>query len=108
MIVDCRSGFASKDTMERDGDVWQAAMDDADLTEAERRGLEELVRRDQDLHDEVRHLVGHLSANLGGSFVRAFVDLLREQGARRRPAGLVLPALQRVIGGHNRRGGDHG
>jgi hypothetical protein len=97
--VDWDGSFASRAVMTGDAELWRAAIEDARLTAVERQRVDSVLAEDEGLRCEVVYLVEHLSANLGGSFVRVFAELLIDEGASaRRPAALVLPALRTVIG----------
>ena len=83
--------------MTGDPAVWAKAIEDARLSEVERARVSDAVERDGDLRVEVTYLVERLSADLAGPFVRAFAELLGEGRSSERAAGLVLPALSRVL-----------
>ena len=76
--------------------IWRSAAEDARLSAEDRRNLARACLRDPGLEDELRFLVAHLSANLGGRFLRLFADELRH-GERRYPGASMVTALQETI-----------
>lgn len=80
--------------MEEPGSIWRGASRDADLSGADTSTLERACRRDPALADELDFLVAHLNANLGATFLRAFVVHLRG-GAHREDA--LIAALSETI-----------
>jgi hypothetical protein len=76
--------------------IWRSAADDARLSADDRRNLARACLRDPGLEEELRFLVAHPSANLGGRFLRLFADELRHGGRRYSGASLVT-ALHETI-----------
>jgi hypothetical protein len=80
--------------MDEFGPIWHRAARDVGLSEERARRVECACRDDPALADELDFLVAHLSANLGGAFLRAFVGEL-ERDAGREEA--LIGALQETI-----------
>lgn len=76
--------------------IWRSAAEDAGLSPEDRRSLAGIFRCKPGLEEELRFLVAHLSANLGGRFLRLFVDELRD-GKRRHPDASIVTALHETI-----------
>ena len=76
--------------MDELGSIWQGTARDARLGEARSRRLERACRHDPALADELDFLVAHLSADLGGTFLRAFVVQLERATGREEALMLAL------------------
>jgi hypothetical protein len=80
--------------MDEVGSIWHHVARDVGLSEEHARRVECACRDDPALADELDFLVAHLSANLGGAFLRVFVGEL-ERDAGREEA--LIGALQETI-----------
>lgn len=74
--------------------LWEQACVDAGLSPAEAESVRGACAREPELEGELTFLVAHLSADLSGQFLRAFVDRL---GGEDVAGGSVLPALRDAI-----------
>lgn len=93
--------------MGNDEIMWRSAAEDAALTGEEEALLMEACERDPQLATELTFLVGHLSANLGGAFLRSLVDHLgRDHGGD--PGTSVLAALHETVLGGDASARSHG
>ncbi len=76
-----------------DGLVWQAAVGETDLSEADRQALRDACRRDPDLGEHLDYVLPHLTLNLSGDFLH---HLVRELESSHEVA--VINALVQTIG----------
>lgn len=77
--------------------LWRQAQDDAELTTEEVELVLAACEGTDGIRLELSYLVTQLSQNLGGPFLREFVDQLRERGPDAQAADSLMAALLKTI-----------